>query len=47
MSTQEQPAPENEPVGLVIDGVLVKLSLPEKYTGHLYTRPQLAVPKPE
>ena len=31
--------PEQEPVALVIDGVLVKSSLPEKYTGHLYTAP--------
>ena len=30
---------EQEPVALVIDGVLVKSSLPEKYTGHLYTTP--------
>jgi hypothetical protein len=28
-----------EPVALVIDGVLVKSELPEKYTGHLYTHP--------
>jgi hypothetical protein len=28
-----------EPVALVIDGVLVKSELPEKYTGHLYTTP--------
>jgi hypothetical protein len=32
-------APVQEPVALVIDGVLVKSSLPEKYTGHLYTTP--------
>ena len=31
--------PEQEPVALVIDGVLVKSALPEKYTGHLYTAP--------
>jgi len=31
--------PEQEPVALVIDSVLVKSSLPEKYTGHLYTAP--------
>ena len=31
--------PEQEPVALVIDGVLVKSELPEKYTGHLYTHP--------
>ena len=31
--------PEQEPVALVIDGVLVKSALPEKYTGHLYTTP--------
>ena len=30
---------EQEPVALVIDGVLVKSELPEKYTGHLYTTP--------
>jgi hypothetical protein len=34
--------PEQEPVALVIDGVLVKSSLPEKYTGHLYTTPPAA-----
>ena len=28
-----------EPVALVIDGVLVKSALPEKYTGHLYIAP--------
>ena len=28
-----------EPVALVIDGVLVESALPEKYTGHLYTTP--------
>lgn len=33
------PQPEQEPVALVIDGVLVKSALPEKYTGHLYTTP--------
>ncbi|CAB5222811.1 hypothetical protein UFOVP376_27 [uncultured Caudovirales phage] len=31
--------PEQEPMALVIDGVLVKSALPEKYTGHLYTAP--------
>ena len=47
----EQPEPvqsaeRGEPVALVIDGVLVKSMLPEKYTGHLYTTPpaQPAVP---
>jgi hypothetical protein len=35
--TAAQPA--QEPVALVIDGVLVKSALPEKYTGHLYTTP--------
>jgi hypothetical protein len=30
---------QQEPVALVIDGVLVKSELPEKYTGHLYTSP--------
>jgi len=34
--------PVQEPVALVIDGVLVKSSLPEKYTGHLYTTPPAA-----
>lgn len=36
---QARSAPVQEPVALVIDGVLVKSSLPEKYTGHLYTTP--------
>jgi len=31
--------PVQEPVALVIDGVLVKSALPKKYTGHLYTAP--------
>lgn len=31
--------PAQEPVALVVDGVLVKSELPEKYTGHLYTTP--------
>ena len=31
--------PEQEPVAEVIDGVLVKSDLPEKYTGHLYAMP--------
>jgi hypothetical protein len=35
---ESKPA-QQEPVALVIDGVLVKSSLPEKYTGHLYTTP--------
>ena len=30
---------EQEPVALVIDGVLVKYAFPKKYTGHLYTTP--------
>jgi len=34
--------PEQKPVALVIDGVLVKSALPEKYTGHLYTTPPAA-----
>lgn len=34
--------PEQGPVALVIDGVLVKSELPEKYTGHLYTTPPAA-----
>jgi len=29
--------PAQEPVALVIDGVLVEYAVPEKYTGHLYT----------
>ena len=33
------PQPAQEPVALVIDGVLVKSALPEKYTGHFYTTP--------
>ena len=37
---KEALAQEQEPVALVIDGVLVKSALPEKYTGHLYTTPQ-------
>ena len=37
MSVYKEPA--QEPVALVIDGVLVKSALPEKYTGHLYTTP--------
>jgi hypothetical protein len=35
-------APVQEPVALVIDGILVKSSLPKKYTGHLYTTPPAA-----
>tara|TARA_R110000868_G_scaffold261898_1_gene520072 strand:- start:406 stop:765 length:360 start_codon:yes stop_codon:yes gene_type:complete len=31
--------PAQEPVALVIDSVIVKFVLPEKYTGHLYTTP--------
>jgi len=31
--------PEQEPVALVIDSVLVKSAIPEKFTGHLYTQP--------
>ena len=31
--------PAQEPVAMVIDGVLVKSALPEKYTGHLYAAP--------
>ena len=30
---------EQEPVALVIDGVLVKSAIPEKFTGHLYIQP--------
>jgi hypothetical protein len=39
---QARSAPVQEPVALVIDGVLVKSSLPEKYTGPLYTTPPAA-----
>jgi hypothetical protein len=39
--------PEQEPVALVIDGVLVKSELPEKYTGHLYTTPPRRKPEQE
>ena len=35
----DEAQPAQEPVALVIDGVLVKSALPEKYTGHLYTTP--------
>jgi hypothetical protein len=35
-----------QPVALVIEGVLVKSALPEKYTGHLYTHPPQPVQKP-
>jgi hypothetical protein len=38
--------PVQEPVALVIDGVLVKSSLPEKYTGPLYTTPPAAQRQP-
>lgn len=38
LAQPEQPA-QQEPVALVVDGVLVKSELPEKYTGHLYTSP--------
>ena len=38
---ESKPA-QQEPVALVIDGVLVKSSLPEKYTGPLYTAPTAA-----
>ena len=37
MAQDKLAQPEQEPVALVIDGVLVKSALPEKYTGHLYT----------
>lgn len=39
--------PAQEPVALVIDGVLVKSTLPEKYTGHLYTISLQPAQKPE
>jgi carbamate kinase len=39
MAANKLQEPAQEPVALVIDGVLVKSALPEKYTGHLYTTP--------
>jgi hypothetical protein len=39
---QARSAPVQEPVALVIDGVLVKYSIPKKYTGSLYTTPPAA-----
>jgi len=39
MAANKMQEPAQEPVALVIDGVLVKSALPEKYTGHLYTTP--------
>ena len=39
MAQDKLAQPAQEPVALVIDGVLVKSALPEKYTGHLYTAP--------
>jgi len=39
MAADKLQEPAQEPVALVIDGVLVKSALPEKYTGHLYTAP--------
>jgi len=39
--------PAQEPVALVIDGVLVKSALPEKYTGHLYTTPPQPAQEPD
>ena len=39
MRRELEAQPAQEPVALVIDGVLVKSALPEKYTGHLYTTP--------
>jgi hypothetical protein len=36
-----QSAERGEPVALVVDGVLVKSMLPEKYTGHLYITPPI------
>lgn len=39
MAADKLQEPAQEPVALVIDGVLVKSALPEKYTGHLYTSP--------
>lgn len=37
-----EPMAKGEAVGLVVDGVLVKSSLPQGFTGELYTRPQPA-----
>ena len=39
--------PAQEPVALVIDGVLVKSALPAKYTGHLYTAPPQPAQEPD
>jgi hypothetical protein len=33
---------EQEPVAWVADGVLMKIGIPEKYTGYLYTAPPAA-----
>jgi len=38
---------EQEPVAWVADGVLMKIGIPEKYTGYLYTTPPAAQPAPE
>ena len=39
MNERDKELVEQEPVALVIGGVLVKSELPENYTGHLYTTP--------
>jgi len=33
-------APVQDPVAWVADGILMKIGIPEKYTGYLYTTPQ-------
>jgi hypothetical protein len=35
----QEAQPKQEPVALVLDGVLVKSAIPGKFTGHLYTTP--------
>ena len=46
MAADKLQEPAQEPVALVIDGVLVKSALPEKYTGHLYTTPPQPTQEP-
>ena len=46
MAQDKLAQPAQEPVALVIDGVLVKSALPEKYTGHLYTTPPQPAQEP-
>jgi hypothetical protein len=36
---QPQQAEKQEPVAWVADGILMKIGIPEKYTGYLYTTP--------